>query len=135
MLISVATAVGADHIFGVGLELSEGGENGSPKIKSVLAGTPAATAGIKPGWTLLSVNGTNTAGRSLSECLSLVRGEEGTWARLRGVAIIMSPRWGLVQAGACGRRPNKRLEPKTSCAIISPWQAFASHGEESGYRP
>jgi C-terminal processing protease CtpA/Prc len=83
MLLSVATAVGADHIFGVGLELSEGGENESPKIKSVLAGTPAATAGIKPGWTLLSVNGTNTAGKSLSECISLVRGEEGTWATLK----------------------------------------------------
>ena len=53
----------------------------------------------------------------------------------RGVAINMSPRWGLVQAGACGRRPNKRLAPMTSCAIFSRWQVFASHGAESGYRP
>jgi C-terminal processing protease CtpA/Prc len=92
MLISVATTLGADHIFGVGVELGEGGENGSPKIRFVLPGTPAAAAGIQPGWTLLSINGTNTAGRSLSECISLVRGEEGTWVRLKLVNPASSKR-------------------------------------------
>ena len=29
----------------------------------------------------------------------------------RGVAINMSPRWGLVQAGQCTSRPNERIEP------------------------
>ena len=75
-------ALGADHIVGVGMELSNGRENGPPKIKDVVPAAPAARAGIQAGWILLSINGTNTAGKSLSECVSLVRGEEGTKVRL-----------------------------------------------------
>jgi carboxyl-terminal processing protease len=81
-MLSVATALGADHIVGVGMELSKGSENGPPKIKGVVPAAPAAKAGIQAGWILLSINGTNTAGRSMNECVSLVRGEEGTRVRL-----------------------------------------------------
>jgi carboxyl-terminal processing protease len=81
-MFSVVMALGADHIVGVGMELSKGSENGPPKIKGVVSAGPAAQAGIEPGWILLSINGTNTAGRSMSECVSLVRGEAGTTVRL-----------------------------------------------------
>ncbi len=74
--------VAPDHIVGVGMELSQGGENGPPKVKTVLPAGPADRAGVQAGWILLSVNGTNTVGRSLSECLNLVRGEEGMAVRL-----------------------------------------------------
>ncbi len=75
-------ALGSDHIAGVGMELSQGGGNGAPKVRTVLPAGPAARGGIQAGWILLSVKCTNTAGRSLNECVDLVRGEEGTTVRL-----------------------------------------------------
>lgn len=75
-------ALGSDHIVGVGMALSKGDGTASPKIAAVVPAAPAAKAGIQAGWVLLSINGTNAAGRSLSECVSLVRGEEGTRVRL-----------------------------------------------------
>ncbi len=81
-MLGTAMALGSDHIVGVGMELSQGREDGPPKVKTVLPAGPAAKAGIQAGWFLLSVNGTNTARRSLSECVDLVHGEEGTTVRL-----------------------------------------------------
>ncbi len=80
--LSVAMALAADRIVGVGMALVKGDETGSPRISQVLPAGPAARAGIEAGWLLLSINGTNTAGRSLRECVDLVRGEEGTKVRL-----------------------------------------------------
>src|SRR4051794_38826649 len=82
-MLTAAIALGSDHIVGVGMELSKGSENGPPKIKGVVSAGPAAKAGIQIGWILLSIDGTNTAGRSLSNCVSLVRGEAGTQVRLQ----------------------------------------------------
>jgi len=81
-MLSVALALASDHVVGVGMELAKAGETGAPKIINVLPAGPAAKAGIQAGCFLLSINGTNTAGRSLSECVNLVRGEEGTRVRL-----------------------------------------------------
>ena len=89
-MLCVGMALGSDHIVGVGMELSKGRENGPPKIKGVVPAAPAAKAGIQVGWLLLSINGTNTAGRSLSECVGLVRGAEGTRVRLE----LMDPAHG-----------------------------------------
>ena len=117
-MLSVAMAFGADHIVGVGMELSNGRENGPPKIKGVVPAAPAAKAGIQTGWILLSINGTNTAGRSLSECVSLVRGEEGTWVRLKlidpasGHRKHGSSRWtntlGMTRVKICIREPEAK---------------------------
>jgi hypothetical protein len=81
---STATQVSEpDHIFGVGLLLQADGESGWPRVAFVLEGTPAAAVHIKPGWKLLSINGTDTAQMSLKECINMVRGEEGTRVTLR----------------------------------------------------
>jgi carboxyl-terminal processing protease len=80
--LGILVALGSEYITGVGVELAKGGENGPPIIRGVLPAGPAAKAGIEPGWILLSINGTNTAGRSLKECVEFVRGDEGTQARL-----------------------------------------------------
>jgi S1-C subfamily serine protease len=81
-MLGLLLALGSEYIIGVGMELAKGGENGPPTIRRVLPAGPAAKAGIEPGWVLLSVNGTNTAGRTLKECMEFVRGEEGTRVRL-----------------------------------------------------
>jgi hypothetical protein len=38
----------------------------------------------------------------------------------RGVAINMSPRWGLEQAGVCARRPNERIEFAKVLDVVCP---------------
>jgi carboxyl-terminal processing protease len=81
-MLGLLVALGSEHIIGVGMELAKGSENGPPTIKRVLPAGPAAKAGIKPGWVLMSINGTNTVGRNLQECVEFVRGEEGTRVRL-----------------------------------------------------
>lgn len=81
-MLSVAVVLGSDHIVGVGMALGKGDGTGGPKIIDVLPAGPAAKAGIERGWILLSVNGTNTVGRSLRDCVNLVRGDEGTSVRL-----------------------------------------------------
>ncbi len=81
-LLSAAMAVGADYIAGVGMALGKGDAAGGPKVTAVLPAGPAAKAGIQTGWILRSVNGTNTAGRTLADCVNLVRGDEGTTVRL-----------------------------------------------------
>lgn len=81
-MLTVSMALASDHVVGVGMALGKGDEAGSPKITDVLPAGPAAKAGIQAGWILLSINGTNTAGRSLRECVDLVRGDEGTRVRL-----------------------------------------------------
>ena len=81
-ILGVVLALGSDHIVGVGMQLTKGGEDGPPKIKLLLPAGPAAKAGIQVGWVLLSINGTNTSGKSLTECAGLVRGKEGTRVRL-----------------------------------------------------
>jgi C-terminal processing protease CtpA/Prc len=81
-MLGVVLALGSDHIVGVGMELTKTSENEPPKIKSLMPAGPTAKAGIEAGWILLSINGANTAGRSLSECVGLVRGKESTRVRL-----------------------------------------------------
>jgi carboxyl-terminal processing protease len=81
-IISIEMVLGAESIVGVGMALGKGDQGGAPKITDVLPAGPAAKAGIQAGWILLSINGTNTASRSLSECVNLVRGDEGTRVRL-----------------------------------------------------
>jgi len=61
-------------IVGVGMMLQPH-ELGRPvKVGTVLPGGPAAKAGIKPGSLILSIDGGRTDDKSLSECVSLIRG-------------------------------------------------------------
>jgi carboxyl-terminal processing protease len=81
-MLGLLVVLGSEHIIGVGMELNKGSENGPPTIRRVLPAGPAAKAGIEPGWVLLSINGTNTVGRNLKECVEFVRGEEGSRVQL-----------------------------------------------------
>jgi membrane-associated protease RseP (regulator of RpoE activity) len=77
-LLVVTWALRAGEIAGIGVELKALGEGQPQRINRLIPGGPAAKAGISPGSLLLSVNGTNTVGMRLVECVALVRGEEGT---------------------------------------------------------
>ena len=51
---------------------------GSLTIESVIAGTPAARAGLRRGDRIVAVNGRSLAGRPSSESIGLIKGEPGT---------------------------------------------------------
>lgn len=53
------------------------------RIITPLEGSPAEKAGIKPGARLLRINGADTAGISLQECLNLIKGASGTEVKVQ----------------------------------------------------
>lgn len=52
------------------------------RVARVIAGAPAAAAGIKPGEVIVSVNGDSIAGKSVEEATALIKGPEGTEVEL-----------------------------------------------------
>ncbi len=57
-------------------------EDGQVTIVSPIAGSPAERAGIRPGTKVLEIDGQSTAGMSLGEAVSKIRGPVGTAVRL-----------------------------------------------------
>ncbi len=51
---------------------------GYPVIRQVMDGSPAKTAGLKAGDSIATIDGTNTAGKTLEELVKLLRNKEGT---------------------------------------------------------
>ena len=76
----------AGRYSGVGLwlrpEPRQGHRAEVPGIASVQPGSPAETAGLAPGDQLLSIDGRSTAGRSVSDVVSSLRGRDGTDVQL-----------------------------------------------------
>lgn len=60
---------------GIGITISE--TDTGLLVKTVQEGSPAETAGIQPGDTITSVNGTSAAGESAQDAVSTIRGSEG----------------------------------------------------------
>ena len=70
-----------NQLVGIGVAVSK--IAGEPLVvRQVLPGTPAAKAGIKEGFMILSADGTNTAEISLAECVDCLRGALGTTVTL-----------------------------------------------------
>jgi len=65
---------------GIGAEV--GLKNGQITLATIFSGSPAAAAGLKTGDVILEVDGVSTAGMSVFEAVSLVRGPKGTEVRL-----------------------------------------------------
>lgn len=67
---------------GIGAELSKD-DKGNLIVIAPIAGFPAEKAGLKPKDVIIEVNGESTAGMSVSEGVSKIRGEKGTVVKLR----------------------------------------------------
>jgi carboxyl-terminal processing protease len=66
---------------GIGVMVDE--RTGGPMIVTVIDGSPAERAGLRPGDRILAVDGHRTDRSSVDELVRRVRGEEGTPVRLR----------------------------------------------------
>jgi C-terminal processing protease CtpA/Prc len=83
MAFMVTSAALAVSIVGVGLVLSRPNEVGPVKVTHVIPDSPAWNAGIKPGFWIVSIDGTNTADiTTLSNCVRLIRGVPNTQVTL-----------------------------------------------------
>jgi hypothetical protein len=72
---------GQYQVGGVGTQLEQKAINGPAQIKAVVPGSPADKAGLKAGLLVLAIDDTPTAGKSLADCVNLVRGATGTDVR------------------------------------------------------
>jgi carboxyl-terminal processing protease len=77
LLLAVSSALAAS-IVGVGLELYRANDKSPVKVKQVLPGSPASKAGIKPEFSIISIDGADTADMSISNCAQLIRGAPDT---------------------------------------------------------
>ena len=65
---------------GIGVEIDV--KDGDLVVIAPLSGSPAEKAGLLPGDKIIAINGTNTAGLTIDESISLIRGEIGTFVAL-----------------------------------------------------
>ena len=70
------TAFG-EEIAGIGVDFTQK-TNEPVKANRIHPGSPAERAGMKPGWFLIAVDGTNVVGLSLKQAAMMVRGTVGT---------------------------------------------------------
>ena len=81
-LLIVSTAL-AGSIVGVGLRLYRVDPKGPVKVTAVVPGSPASKAGIKTEFSIITIDGTNTADMSVAQCMQLLRGAPDTQVTLR----------------------------------------------------
>ena len=70
------TAFG-EEIAGIGVDFTQK-TNEPVKAYRIHPGSPAEKAGVKPGWFLIAVDGTNVVSMSLKQTATMVRGPVGT---------------------------------------------------------
>ena len=68
--------------FGIGAGITTDTVSTYPKISKVYSGTPAEEAGLRENDIIYEVGGEDVYGLSLTEVVSLIKGEEGTWVNL-----------------------------------------------------
>jgi len=79
---SVLFAGNSEELVGIGARLDFDSATHSLKITKVFPDSPASRAGLSPGLIVQKVDDVSTAGKSLTECLGLIRGKAGTKVHL-----------------------------------------------------
>jgi len=82
LLCSTALTLAAEPMGGVGLVLGVENETQAVKITRVLPNSPAAKAGLVAGGVLHKIGDTVVDGKSMSDCVALIRGPIGTTVAL-----------------------------------------------------
>jgi len=78
-LLAALLTASAEEFAGIGMVIVDRQNATVPlSIGSIVSGSPAERAGIKSGWFLISVDGTNVANMPLAQTLGAVRGLAGT---------------------------------------------------------
>lgn len=68
--------------YGIGAQVNQDPETTLPRISSVIEGTPAEEAGLHADDLIYKVDGEEVYGKTLTEAVALIRGEEGTQVNL-----------------------------------------------------
>ena len=63
---------------GIGVTLAVGAQRGPPIVREVIAGSPAASGGVRLGDTILAVDGNPTSSMTLNESTQAIRGQNGS---------------------------------------------------------
>lgn len=79
------------EVVGLGVAFDADEESGLLRITKVFADSPGGRAGLKPGTLIQKIDDTPVKGRSTQECLALIKGAEGTLARLELLDAIGQP--------------------------------------------
>jgi carboxyl-terminal processing protease len=72
----------AREIIGVGVALELSEQLGGLRITKVLPNSPAAQAGLSDGLVIAKIDDVATAGKTLTQCVDLIRGPAGSKVRL-----------------------------------------------------
>lgn len=86
LLLQGFPARAAEPSGGIGLMLGVEKDAPGPKVLRVIPESPAAKAGIVPGATIEKIGGISTGGKSLADCVALIRGPVGSKLTLSVVA-------------------------------------------------
>ena len=70
------------EIVGLGVSLDLDQKSSTVRITKIIPNSPAAQAGLESGLVISSINNVSVSGKSLAECISLMRGAAGTIVRL-----------------------------------------------------
>jgi C-terminal processing protease CtpA/Prc len=87
--------VGAGESVGIGVALGIDEGTKMPKVSKIFPGSPAAEAGLAEGDMIREINGVQTTGLALEQCVKMIRGDAGTIVTLEilraedGAAIVL----------------------------------------------
>jgi serine-type D-Ala-D-Ala carboxypeptidase/endopeptidase len=78
------------ELVGIGAALDLDQKSRAPRITKIIPKSPASLAGLSAGLVIQKIDGVATAGKTLAECVALIRGPPGTKVRLEVVDPIQN---------------------------------------------
>ena len=100
---------------GIGAEI--GGRDFKPTVIRTLEGTPASKSGLRSGDTIVAVNDIPTAGLSLDDVVSMIRGEIGTTVKITVLRGLKTEKYSITRAKITA--PSVESEVKDGIGILT----------------